>query len=68
MKDGVRFLDIEAEFGEYNTPAGKEIYHTNETGEKTMGTMYLIKWDLEELSDPKDPGTGSRIHQQIKER
>ncbi|MCC8067312.1 MAG: acetoacetate decarboxylase family protein [Clostridiales bacterium] len=61
VKDGVRFLDIEAELGEYNTPAGKEIYHSNETGEKTMGTMYLIKWDLEEGEDGRCEFRNARL-------
>ena len=50
-KDGVRFLDIEAKLGEYNTPAGAEMYAANEKLGEVMGTMYLIKWDLEQKED-----------------
>jgi acetoacetate decarboxylase len=47
-KDGVRFLDIEATLGEYNAPEAASIFAANEAGEKSMGIMYLIKWDIEE--------------------
>jgi acetoacetate decarboxylase len=47
-KDGVRFLDIEAELGAYNTPEGATVFAQNEKCQKSMGTMYFIKWDVEE--------------------
>ncbi len=47
-KDGVRFLDIEATLGEYNTPEAAEFFAPNEACQKNMGTMFFIKWDLEE--------------------
>jgi hypothetical protein len=52
IKDGEKILDIHAKLnGQYNTEDGANLFARNATLEKNMGTMFFIKFELEEYED-----------------
>lgn len=52
VKSGSLVLECDVELGEYNTPAGNEVFAGNVVGEKVHGGFtYLIKGNLEQAED-----------------
>lgn len=51
-KNGTTFLECTVKLGEYNTPAGNEIFAGNIVGEVVHGGLtYLMKYNLEQAED-----------------
>lgn len=51
-KSGVTLLDCTVDLGEYNTPAGNEVFGDHIVGETVPGGLtYLIKYNLEQYPD-----------------
>lgn len=47
VKDDIRVIDIELEFGEYNSPQAKDMFKANEEKGISSGSCYFVKTNLE---------------------
>lgn len=51
VKDGVVVLDAKVRLGQYNTPAGKDLFGANEPGNVARADTFLLKYNTEQAED-----------------
>lgn len=51
VKDGVTVLDAKVKLGEYNTPAGNDLFGAYEPGNVSRADTFLLKYNTEQADD-----------------
>lgn len=51
VKDGITVLDASVKLGQYNTPAGEQMFGGNEPGNVSRADIFLLKYNTEQADD-----------------
>lgn len=51
VKDGITMLDASVKLGEYNTPAGNNLFGAYEPGNESRDNTFLLKYNTEQAED-----------------